>query len=280
MQRTRKIKPSAIFGVLLVAIVLIMSVGGMIAGGADRPEPLASVQLEEGADNRPAANNSLEQGARDIQDGALDAVDTGVEKAQNFDYENLKNEGAEAWEALKNGFDGNLGLEENATSNNDNSAVSADYNRAAFGEGWATGANGCSVRDNILDRDLQNVVKDGCVVVSGTLHGTYTGETIEHQRGSNGNASEVHIDHIVPLSYAWEHGANEWAPEQREAFANDATNLRAVSASANQSKSDSGLSDWMPAINQCDYAQTFVNITENYNLDIPAEDAAVVGQHC
>lgn len=281
MQRKRKIKPSAIFGVLLVALVLFFSLGGMMAGGADRPEPLASVKLDDSVDERDIqrapAGNGLEQAAHDIQDSVLDAVDTGVEKAQGVDVEQLKNEGAAAWESLKGAFGNNFSLEHDGGQQG---ATPSDYSRDAFGDGWATGTNGCSVRDNILERDLTNIVKNGCVVESGVLEGRYTGDIVEHQRGSNGNASEVHIDHIVPLAYAWKHGASDWTPAQREAFANDPANLQAVSATANQAKGDSGPSDWMPSIHRCEYAQMFVSIADSYDLTIPAEDAATVQQYC
>ncbi|WUI03905.1 HNH endonuclease family protein [Spirillospora sp. NBC_00431] len=34
-------------------------------------------------------------------------------------------------------------------------------------------------------------------------------------------ASEIDIDHIVPLAEAWRSGANTWTTSRRQAFAND-----------------------------------------------------------
>jgi hypothetical protein len=38
---------------------------------------------------------------------------------------------------------------------------------------------------------------------------------------------------VIPLSYAWQAGAWQWNDEQREAFANDQAELRAVDGPTN-----------------------------------------------
>ncbi|NMO01316.1 HNH endonuclease [Gordonia sp. TBRC 11910] len=38
------------------------------------------------------------------------------------------------------------------------------------------------------------------------------------------NSSAVQIDHIVPLSYAWDMGASGWSASQRADLANDPAN--------------------------------------------------------
>ena len=61
-------------------------------------------------------------------------------------------------------------------------APRGDYERDQFGSGWIdTDGNGCSTRNDILARDLEDVefAPDGCKVLSGTLHDPYTGKTIE-----------------------------------------------------------------------------------------------------
>lgn len=58
---------------------------------------------------------------------------------------------------------------------------------------------------------------------------------------------ELDIDHIVPLAWAWKHGADKWTPEMRERFANDHENLLVVSASMNQSKGAKGPDEWLPS---------------------------------
>lgn len=115
--------------------------------------------------------------------------------------------------------------------------VPARYDRDAFGPAWAdVDHNGCDTRNEVLRRDLTAVVTRKCVVLSGTLQDLYTGRTIVFERGKTSNLA-VQIDHRVPLSYAWRHGAASWTPKQRETFANDqATNLVAVDGPANEEK--------------------------------------------
>jgi hypothetical protein len=157
--------------------------------------------------------------------------------------------------------------------------VPAPYDRAAFGQAWAdTDRNGCDTRNDVLRRDLTAVVvkpgTNGCVVLSGTLHDPYTARTITFQRG-NTSSLAVQIDHRVPLSYAWRHGAASWTPKQRELFANDqATNLLAVDGPANEEKSDSGPAEWMPANtgDACSYAASFVTVAMKWHLSIATAD--------
>jgi hypothetical protein len=154
------------------------------------------------------------------------------------------------------------------------------YDRDAFGQAWAdTDRNGCDTRNDVLRRDLVDVVtKPGthdCVVLSGTLHDSYTGRTIAFVRG-NTSSLAVQIDHRVPLAYAWRHGAASWTAEQRELFANDqAGNLVAVDGPANEAKSDSGPAEWMPANTDdtCSYAASFVTVATKWRLSIGTADA-------
>ncbi|MBF4629327.1 HNH endonuclease [Curtobacterium flaccumfaciens] len=155
----------------------------------------------------------------------------------------------------------------------------ADYDRDAFGPAWAdTDRNGCDTRNDVLRRDLTAVVTkpgtNGCVVLAGTLHDPYTARTIVFERG-NTSSLAVQIDHRVPLSYAWRHGAATWTPKQRELFANDqATNLVAVDGPANEEKSNSGPAEWMPAntADACSYSASFVTVATKWHLSIATDD--------
>lgn len=48
-----------------------------------------------------------------------------------------------------------------------------------------------------------------CRVLSGRWISPFTGNVIH-------NASEIDIDHVVPLKWAWEHGASEWSQKKRD----------------------------------------------------------------
>lgn len=157
-------------------------------------------------------------------------------------------------------------------------AGATGYLRAAFGDGWGdTDRNGCDARNDVLGRDLTDVVHrantNGCVVHSGVLVDPYTGKVIQFLRG-NETSQLVQIDHVVPLAWAWRYGAANWTHDERVVFHNDQANLLAVDGASNMEKSDSGPGDWMPANRgaHCSYATTFVDIVHEYALSIPDHD--------
>ncbi|NKX56763.1 HNH endonuclease family protein, partial [Arthrobacter mobilis] len=108
-------------------------------------------------------------------------------------------------------------------------APKTGYDRDEFGSGWQDpDRNGCDARNDILARDLTDETfrpgTNNCIVLTGTLADPFTATTIRFVRG-NATSTAVQIDHIVPLSDAWQKGARQLAPNQREAFANDPLNL-------------------------------------------------------
>lgn len=149
-------------------------------------------------------------------------------------------------------------------------APAGGYDRDAFGE-W-DGPNNCNTRDRVLTRDLVNVTTGaGCDVVSGTLNDPYTGTAVELQTTSSN--STIDIDHLVPLSVAWYYGANTWTDERRNDFYNDLDSLQATSATANGSKGNKTISQWLPVeAYQCDYAIRYVTINQKWGLAMPEAD--------
>ncbi|MDP7721453.1 HNH endonuclease family protein [Mycobacterium sp. TY814] len=155
-----------------------------------------------------------------------------------------------------------------------------DYLRAAFGDAWTDdndapgGHNGCDTRDDILNRDLVEVIHvytKRCpdAVATGILHDPYTNSVITFQRGAKVGEA-VQIDHLVPLAYAWDMGANVWPVAERVRFANDPANLLAVQGQANQDKGDSPPALWMPpnAAFACQYAVQFIAVLRGYALPV------------
>ncbi|KZE89565.1 HNH endonuclease family protein [Microbacterium sp. TNHR37B] len=156
--------------------------------------------------------------------------------------------------------------------------ATGQYFREQFGQAWYDqDRNGCDTRNDVLRRDLTDVViKEGtrdCKVLTGVLDDPYTGKRVDFVAGADTSAL-VQIDHVIPLSWAWRHGAERWTFEQRQEFANDPDNLRATSGSVNQSKSDSGPSQWMPPqkTSECAYAQTWVEVLAKWKLSLTAAD--------
>ena len=154
------------------------------------------------------------------------------------------------------------------------------YDREAFGDGWADEDGDCrDTREEILIRDLVDVAltRDGCDVATGTLHDLYTGRTIPFRRG-RATSDDVQVDHVIPLAAAWRAGACSWTAEQREAFANDPNELRAVDGPTNNRKGDRGPSTWLPPNEgaRCAYAASWRDVAAAYALDLgPADEVAV-----
>lgn len=154
------------------------------------------------------------------------------------------------------------------------------YDRALFGQAWSdVDRNGCDTRNDVLRRDLVQVkIKEGtqgCLVESGILPDPYSGEQVTFLRGD----SNVEIDHVVPLADAWQKGAQQWTPEQREAFANDPLNLIATKASLNQQKRAGDAATWLPPNRafRCAYVARQAAVKDRYGAWVTeAEQTAML----
>ncbi len=112
-----------------------------------------------------------------------------------------------------------------------------------------------------------------CTVISGEWYGVYTGNTIT-------KASDLDIDHIVPLAHAHRHGAEDWTKEQRKTFANDFENLVAVSDSVNRSKSNKAPDEWLPPLKSywCEYGKRWEHIKDKYRLWYSQQERITLNQ--
>ncbi|MFI2075102.1 HNH endonuclease family protein [Streptomyces triculaminicus] len=148
------------------------------------------------------------------------------------------------------------------------------YSRAKFPH-WIKQMGTCDTREVVLSRDGGNVRTDSeCRAVSGTWTSAYDGKVL-------GAASQVDIDHMVPLANAWRSGADGWDTGKRKAFANDLTNpqLIAVSAGSNRSKGDQSPDQWQPPLASywCTYARAWTHVKHLYRLRVTQpEQAALV----
>lgn len=153
----------------------------------------------------------------------------------------------------------------------------SSYERDAFGfRTTDDDGDGCDVRDEVLERDLNDVVhknRYSCVVQSGTLHDPYTGTDIEFMRGA-GTSGAVQIDHVVSLSDAWRSGAHAWGTATRVRFANDPANLLAVDGAANQDKGDAAADFWLPPDETyvCAYVARQIGVKATYGLSVTAAE--------
>lgn len=108
------------------------------------------------------------------------------------------------------------------------SSDSGSYSRSAFGHGWDDSDGDCQdSRAEALIQMSSTPVRFAtdrrCRVVTGRWISPFSGNVIQ-------NASEADIDHVVPLKWAWDRGANHWSDVNRERFANDPVNLLPVEA--------------------------------------------------
>jgi hypothetical protein len=148
------------------------------------------------------------------------------------------------------------------------------YDRDDWG-GWIDEDGDCQdTRAEVLIRDTQAKVSlDGCRVVSGLWNLPYSG-------GSTTSASQIDIDHIIPLNWAHGHGGDRWSSERKKAFANDADNLLATSSSANRSKGAKSPGQWMPSIDKCSYARRWEGLIEKYALKATTREVAAIEKAC
>lgn len=163
-------------------------------------------------------------------------------------------------------------------------APKTGYDRDQFGQRWADiDRNGCDTRNDILNRDLTDKTYEpgtrDCVVLTGTMISPYTSDLISFQRGES-TSSEVQIDHVVALSDAWQKGAQQLSPGDRELFANDPLNLLAVDGRSNAQKGAGDAATWLPSQRsyRCTYVSRQVGVKAKYELWVTAaERDAILG---
>lgn len=152
----------------------------------------------------------------------------------------------------------------------------------SFGPAWSDdvgvpdGHNGVDTRTDVIARD-----RAGAPV----LRDPYSG----------GAAPVIQIDHLVPLAAAWDLGAASWPRALRTDFANDPEELLAVSAAANQAKSDEIPGDWARCLRipgpclrstppvwfprtaiRCALGERYVRICHDYGLPVTTADRAAL----
>ena len=93
-------------------------------------------------------------------------------------------------------------------------------------------------------------------------------------------------DHVVPLSWAWDHGACRWTTLRRIRFASDLDpsgaptavphELVLTSAHLNRQKGDKPPSQWLPPVDPCRYVGAFLAIADAWDLTVPASERRAV----
>lgn len=269
-------------GVVLAASLVLFVVGGMTLP----PRSAESIAAEAAsANDKRAAEEAARASAASSQTSSPDPsptpspTDTGepldpdsvTELAKGVSYTAPKAQPAYATKALD--LLAALPIKESAST--------PDYDdRVKFGQAWAdVDRNGCDTRNDMLKRDLTEVVftnDSTCKVESGILADPYTATTIRFQRGPE-TSSAVQIDHVVALGDAWLKGAQELTEAQRMSFANDPLNLQATDGPTDVQKGDGDAAAWLPPNNSfhCNYVARQISVKATYGLWVtqPEHDA-------
>ena len=134
---------------------------------------------------------------------------------------------------------------------------------------WSDDDGDCqNIRHEVLQDETQEAVtfttSSNCYVATGKWYGVYTGEYYY-------SASELDVDHFVPLKNAHDSGGYEWSLEKKKEYANyleDSDHLVAVQSGANRSKGARGPENWKPANSQywCEYAYDWIRIKDTWGL--------------
>lgn len=143
------------------------------------------------------------------------------------------------------------------------------YSRSLFKHWVDADSDSCNTREEVLISESTSpaqVDAYGCKVIEGNWLSPY--DNVSHT-----NPSELDIDHMIPLKEAWDSGARNWTSAQRQLFANDLSDPRAliaVTAGQNRSKSDRDPSNWMPPNAQytCTYLTEWVAIKFRWQLSM------------
>jgi hypothetical protein len=151
---------------------------------------------------------------------------------------------------------------------------STTYSRTYFKQ-WIDANGDCqNTRAEVLIAESKATPKftttRHCTVLSGRWYSYYDGATWT-------KASDVDIDHMVPLKEAWESGARLWSVNNRTRYANDLgsyATLIAVTDNVNQSKGDRDPAGWLPprAASRCTYAIQWVTVKYRWRLTIDSAE--------
>ncbi len=148
-----------------------------------------------------------------------------------------------------------------------NLLASENYKREKFGRWFDLDNNCLNTRHELLKKRSILPVKlrqDGCLVLYGHWVDPYT-------QAEYFEASELDIDHLVPLKFSWLYGGNSWPNSKLRSFYNDPMNLFIVGKAINRSKGAMGPLEWLPPNSNinCVYVTRFIDVVKKYELSLP-----------
>ena len=161
----------------------------------------------------------------------------------------------------------------------------AHYDRAEWGEGWASHGHGCDTRELVLLGSADGAVRGedcrpSCPAAAAPCW------TSPYDGRPSDDARELQIDHRVALGEVSRSrvvdadgkvggGAGRvWTRAQKHAYYEDQANLVAATAAVNSAKGDLDAADWKPAIRSAwgDYATAYVQTKLGWHLTVNAAE--------
>ncbi|KUM77161.1 hypothetical protein AQI70_14025 [Streptomyces curacoi] len=150
------------------------------------------------------------------------------------------------------------------------------YTRDKFRHWIDADRDGRNTRNEVLLEEAVTAPEQGarCQLSGGSWYSPYDDTYFTGTRA-------LDIDHLVPLAGAWDSGASSWTAKERETYANDLGDARAliaVSAASNRSKADQDPATWQPpaAGYRCTYATDWVAMKTRWGVAIDhAEQTAL-----
>lgn len=154
------------------------------------------------------------------------------------------------------------------------------YNRKAQFGSWIKDRNDgtcMDTRGKVLVRDSKTTVTyrpNGCTVATGDWDDPYSGKHFE-------SASDIQIDHFVPLKNAYMTGGFEWNQKKRCLYANYLGNefhLISVSGRENLRKSDNSPGQYMPSSKEyaCTYLKQWLEVKVIWGLRLTPKEVTAV----
>ncbi len=161
------------------------------------------------------------------------------------------------------------------------SVPSQSYQRTLHFKGWVRDPSHQScfdVRNLVLQRQAEEPLvmhsKNRCMIYQSKWFDFYSGRYFYY-------ASDLDIDHIVPLKNAYYSGAWRWSKAKRCHYSNfmaDRHHLMVVQNSENRSKGGQGPDRYIPANSQfqCQYLSAWLKVKAVWNLRIALTEAEAI----
>lgn len=298
---SRKVGPMPVWAWLVGAFILVGAIGNLTEGEVDQPVAESESPPEVGRDEEATSgdasestsgNESEEEPSTNDAEASDNGADEDTTGTVEVDADVTTSIATSTTEVVESEMDDEGDSEEDTTSTGDfdgpgigdiitpqeylsfltvEDEVSRDgYDRDEWRHWHTKSWSGCTTREEVLVRTMVGEARstsgDPCKATAAWWYSDYDGVWTS-------NSSDFDIDHIVALSEAHDSGAADWEADQKERFANDLTNLVAVSASSNRSKGDRDAAEWRPSRNYwCSFAYAVVEVKANWGLSVdPAE---------